>query len=76
MSEPLKTRREREKQARYDTILDAAELVFPEKGYERPSMDDIARPASLRRALLSVDFQDKAAITPGIRLRAGTSQFS
>ena len=75
MSEKLKTRREREKQARYDTILDAAELVFSEKGYERSSMDDIARTASLSRALLYVYFKDKAAIQRGIMLRAGHSLF-
>ncbi len=75
MSEPLKTRREREKQARYNTILDAAELVFSEKGYERTSMDDIARTASLSRALLYVYFKDKAAIQRGIMLRAGHSLF-
>ncbi|PHQ27448.1 TetR family transcriptional regulator [Marinobacter guineae] len=75
MSEPLKTRREREKQARYDTILDAAELVFSEKGYDRTSMDDIARTASLSRALLYVYFKDKAAIQRGIMLRAGHSLF-
>lgn len=75
MSEPLKTRREREKQARYDTILDSAELVFSEKGYERTSMDDIARTASLSRALLYVYFKDKAAIQRGIMLRAGHSLF-
>ncbi len=75
MSEPLKTRREREKQARYDTILDAAERVFSEKGYERTSMDDIARTASLSRALLYVYFKDKAAIQRGIMLRAGHSLF-
>lgn len=75
MSEPLKTRREREKQARYETILDAAELVFSEKGYERTSMDDIARTASLSRALLYVYFKDKAAIQRGIMLRAGHSLF-
>ncbi len=73
MSEPLKTRREKEKQARYDAILDAAELVFSEKGYERTSMDDIARTASLSRALLYVYFKDKAAIQRGIMLRAGES---
>jgi AcrR family transcriptional regulator len=75
MSEPLKTRREREKQARYDTILDAAELVFSEKGYERTSMDDIARTASLSRALLYVYFKDKAAIQRGIMLSAGHALF-
>ncbi len=75
MSEPLKTRREKEKQARYDTILDAAELVFSEKGYERTSMDDIARTAALSRALLYVYFKDKAAIQRGIMLRAGHSLF-
>lgn len=73
MSEPLKTRRERERQARYDAILDAAELAFSEKGYERTSMDDIARTASLSRALLYVYFKDKAAIQRGIMLRAGQS---
>lgn len=71
MNEPLKSRREREKQARYDAILDAAELVFSEKGYDRTSMDDIARTASLSRALLYVYFKDKAAIQRGIMLRAG-----
>lgn len=71
MSEPLKTRREREKQARYEAILDAAELVFSEKGYERTAMDDIARTAGLSRALLYVYFKDKAAIQRGIMLRAG-----
>jgi len=73
MTEQLKTRREREKQARYNAILDAAEHVFSEKGYERTSMDDIARTASLSRALLYVYFKDKAAIQRGIMLRAGYS---
>jgi AcrR family transcriptional regulator len=73
MSKPLKTRREKEKQARYDAILDAAEQVFSEKRYERTSMDDIARIASLSRALLYVYFKDKAAIQRGIMLRAGKS---
>ncbi len=73
MSETLKTRREKEKQARYEAILDAAELVFSEKTYERTSMDDIARTASLSRALLYVYFKDKAAIQRGIMLRAGRS---
>ena len=54
MSEPLKTRREKEKQARYDSILDAAELVFSEKGYERTSMDDIARTAALSLSLIHI----------------------
>ncbi|MGO1501841.1 MAG: TetR/AcrR family transcriptional regulator [Marinobacter sp.] len=73
MSEPLKSRRELEKQARYDAILNAAERVFSDKGYERTSMDDIARTASLSRALLYVYFRDKAAIQRGIMLRAGQS---
>ncbi|WP_152205244.1 TetR/AcrR family transcriptional regulator [Marinobacter changyiensis] len=73
MANELKSRREQEKQARYDAILDAAELVFSEKGYERTSMDDIARTANLSRALLYVYFKDKSAIQRGIMLRAGES---
>lgn len=64
------TRREREKQERRETILDAAEQVFFSKGYDRTSMDDIARTAELSRALLYVYFKDKAAIMVGITLRA------
>lgn len=73
MTDPLKSRKEKEKQARYDAILDAAELAFSEKGYERTSMDDIARTASLSRGLLYVYFRDKSAIQRGIMLRAGDS---
>lgn len=73
MANPLKSRREQEKQARYDSILDAAEKVFADKGYERTSMDDIARDANLSRALLYVYFKDKSAIQRGIMLRAGES---
>ncbi|WP_165855976.1 TetR/AcrR family transcriptional regulator [Marinobacter sp. JSM 1782161] len=66
----LQERREREKQQRQLSILDAAETMFAEKGYDRTSMDDIARTASLSRALLYVYFKDKAAIQRGIMLRA------
>ncbi|MGP4843720.1 TetR/AcrR family transcriptional regulator [Marinobacter sp. 1Y8] len=67
----LQKRREQEKQRRHFDILDAAEKVFAEKGYDRTSMDDIARTANLSRALLYVYFKDKAAIQHGIMLRAG-----
>lgn len=64
------SRREREKHERRETILDAAERVFFDKGYERCSMDDIAKNAQLSRALLYVYFKDKAAIMRAITLRA------
>ncbi|WP_166263202.1 TetR/AcrR family transcriptional regulator [Marinobacter caseinilyticus] len=73
MENDLKSRREQEKLARHAAILDAAEQVFSEKGYERTSMDDIARTANLSRALLYVYFKDKSAIQRGIMLRAGES---
>ncbi|WP_166257857.1 TetR/AcrR family transcriptional regulator [Marinobacter salicampi] len=73
MSNDLKSRREQEKLARHEAILDAAEEVFSSKGYERTSMDDLARQANLSRALLYVYFKDKAAIQRGIMLRAGES---
>ena len=63
-------RREREKQERRDSILDAAEQVFFTKGYDKCSMDEIARTAQLSRALLYVYFRDKAAIMRGIMLRS------
>lgn len=65
------SRRAQEKQARYETILDAAETVFASQGYERTAMEDIARQARLSRGLLYVYFRDKAAIQRGILFRAG-----
>lgn len=67
----VKARREREKRERQESILDAAETMFFDKGYERTSMDEIARTAQLSRALLYVYFKDKSAILRGITLRAG-----
>jgi AcrR family transcriptional regulator len=67
----IQARREREKKERQETILDAAEAMFFDKGYERTAMDEIARTAHLSRALLYVYFKDKSAILRGITLRAG-----
>lgn len=66
----FENRREREKHERREAILDAAESVFFGKGYERCSMDDIAKAAQLSRTLLYVYFKDKAAIMRAITLRA------
>ncbi|WP_150299073.1 TetR/AcrR family transcriptional regulator [Pseudomonas profundi] len=66
----LNSRREKEKNERRESILDAAEEVFFNKGYERCSMDDIARTAELSRALLYVYFKDKAAMLQAIVLRS------
>ena len=45
-------RREKEKQERRESILNSAEQSFFGKGYDRTSMDDIAKGAQLSRALL------------------------
>jgi len=66
-------RRVREKEERREAILDAAEQVFFNKGFDRTPMDEIARQAQLSRALLYVYFEDKAAIMRGIMLRAARS---
>lgn len=67
---PARTRREREKQQRYEAIVDAAEAIFVEKGFANTSMDEIAKSAQLSRALLYVYFRDKAAIMRAVMLRA------
>lgn len=66
----LDQRREQEKQERRDSILDAAEQAFFSKGFDKCSMDEIARTAQLSRALLYVYFKDKTAIMRGIVLRS------
>lgn len=67
---PATARRAREKQQRYDDIVDAAESIFFSKGYNNASMDEIATAAAISRPLLYVYFKDKAAIMRAIMLRA------
>ena len=64
------TRRDKEKQIRRETILDAAEAIFFARGFANSSMEEIAKQAKLSRALLYVYFEDKAAIMRGVMLRA------
>ncbi len=66
----LRARQQEEKQERRNSILDAAEKVFFAKGYDRATMDDIARDARLSRGLVYVYFRDKQDILASIVLRA------
>jgi len=70
---PATARRAREKQQRYDDIVDAAESIFFSKGYNSTSMDEIANTAQISRPLLYVYFKDKAAIMRAVMLRAARS---
>ncbi|MEQ8314855.1 MAG: TetR/AcrR family transcriptional regulator [Gammaproteobacteria bacterium] len=67
---PATARRAREKQQRYEDIVDAAETTFVAHGFANTSMDEIARNAQLSRALLYVYFKDKAAIMRAVMLKA------
>lgn len=69
MSE-IAARRLDEKERRREEILDAAEQVFGERGFEDARMDDIARAARVSRALLYIYFKDKTELHFGIGLRA------
>lgn len=65
----LNERREEEKERRREEILDAAELVFSEKGFDAATMDQVARRARVSRALVYVYFKDKMALQLAICLR-------
>ncbi|HEX4879114.1 MAG TPA: helix-turn-helix domain-containing protein [Limnobacter sp.] len=62
-------RREEEKERRREEILDAAERVFTQKGFETATMDQVAREARVSRALVYVYFKDKTALHQGVCLR-------
>lgn len=47
---------------KFDQVLDGARHVFIEAGYERASMDEIARAASVSKATLYAYFPDKSAL--------------
>jgi AcrR family transcriptional regulator len=62
-------RRQEEKERRRAEILDAAEAVAAEVGWEAATMDEVARKARLSRALLCVYFKDKGDLMFGIAER-------
>jgi AcrR family transcriptional regulator len=52
------SRRERERQMRRTAILDAARVVFAEKGYENATLDEVARRAEFGKGTLYNYFED------------------
>lgn len=59
-------RRQEEKERRRAEILDAAEAVSADAGWEELTMDQVARRARLSRALLYVYFKDKIDLMYGV----------
>ena len=62
-------RREEEKERRREEILDAAERIFAEKGFDSATMDQVAKEARVSRALVYVYFKDKESLFLGICFR-------
>ena len=59
-------RRKREKQQRLNSILDAAEKLFYEKGLENTTIDDIAEAAEISKGTVYLYFKCKELIFIGI----------
>ena len=66
-------RRQEEKERRRAEILDAAEAVSADGGWDELTMDQVARRARLSRALLYVYFKDKIDLMYGICERGLTA---
>ena len=63
-------RREEEKERRRAEIVDAAERLYAEVGWDAVTMDNVAKRARLSRALIYVYFQDKNALLLAITERS------
>ena len=63
-------RRIEEKERRRNEILDAAEALYAQDGWDAVTMDQVARGARLSRALVYVYFRDKEELLFGIGERA------
>ena len=59
-------RRKREREQRYDDILDAAKKVFFSKGFNSATMDDIAGAAELSKGTLYLYFKNKEDLAHAI----------
>jgi AcrR family transcriptional regulator len=63
-------RRQEEKEQRRSDIIDAAEVVFAQKGVDKATMADVAKVARLSRGLIYFYFKDKDDLYLGIMFRA------
>jgi len=63
-------RRIEEKERRRGEILDAAEALYAEKGWQSVTVDQVARSARLSRALVYVYFRDKEELLFAVGERA------
>nr|WP_298725520.1 TetR/AcrR family transcriptional regulator [uncultured Steroidobacter sp.] len=63
-------RRQEEKDRRRSEIVDAAETLYRELGWDAVTMDAVARKARLSRALVYVYFKDKSELLLAITERA------
>src|SRR5512138_562246 len=66
----LVERRQEEKDRRRNEIIDAAEALYREVGWDAVTMDAVARRARLSRALVYVYFKDKTDLHFAIAIRA------
>jgi len=66
----IAARREEEKERRRAEILEAAEQLYAEKGWDSLTVDQVARSARLSRALVYVYFKDKEDLLFAIGGRA------
>lgn len=62
-------RREREREARRNRILDAAERVFYDNGFDAAKMEDVAEAAQLGKGTLYLYFKTKDDLALGLVLR-------
>jgi AcrR family transcriptional regulator len=70
MSSYIAERRVEEKERRRAEILDAADALYAEKGWEAVTVDQVARGARLSRALIYVYFKDKEELLFAVGERA------
>ena len=56
----IEARRQEERDRRRTEIVDAADAVYAESGWDSVTMDQVARRARLSRALVYVYFKDKS----------------
>lgn len=63
-------RKEREREARKNAILDSAEAIFKSKGFSNATMDDIARAAELAKGTVYLYYKSKEELQVGLVLRA------